>query len=121
MRVPNPDYTPGRSSLAGAKGVECSAVRWILARLKPRAPSVKPRGAGVNGARAFRRAERVFIVLSCVGLAASFVVHARSASSQAPVFRTGVDPVTVGVTVTDRRGNLVPDLTALDFELLEDG
>ncbi len=37
------------------------------------------------------------------------------------VFRTAVDLVTFGVTAVDRRGNLIPDLTAADFELVEDG
>ncbi|HXG86907.1 MAG TPA: VWA domain-containing protein [Vicinamibacterales bacterium] len=36
-------------------------------------------------------------------------------------FRAGVDLVTFGVTVVDRKGNLVTDLTATDFEVLEDG
>ena len=40
---------------------------------------------------------------------------------QAPVFRAGVDVVNVAVTVTDKRGNLVSDLEADDFRLLEDG
>ena len=44
-----------------------------------------------------------------------------SLSPQAPVFRTGVDLVNVGVTVTDRRGVLATDLTADDFEIYEDG
>jgi Ca-activated chloride channel family protein len=36
-------------------------------------------------------------------------------------FRSRVDLVNVGVTVTDRKGNLVADLTADDFAILEDG
>jgi Ca-activated chloride channel family protein len=40
---------------------------------------------------------------------------------QVPVFRTGVDLVNIGVTITDRKGNLVTDLTAEDFEIYEDG
>jgi VWFA-related protein len=44
-----------------------------------------------------------------------------SLSPQAPVFRTGVDLVNVGVTVTDKRGVLATDLTADDFEIYEDG
>src|SRR5258708_15290868 len=40
---------------------------------------------------------------------------------QAPVFRSGVNLVNLGVTVTDRKGNLVADLTADDFEIYEDG
>jgi Ca-activated chloride channel family protein len=38
-----------------------------------------------------------------------------------PVFRAGVDLVTFGVTAVDRRGNLITDLTAADFEIVEDG
>ncbi|MGH9220077.1 MAG: hypothetical protein ACRD1W_12290, partial [Vicinamibacterales bacterium] len=37
------------------------------------------------------------------------------------VFRAGVDLTTFGVTVTDRKGNLVTDLGKEDFEILEDG
>jgi VWFA-related protein len=37
------------------------------------------------------------------------------------VFRTGVDLVNVGVTVTDKRGVLATDLAADDFEIYEDG
>lgn len=36
-------------------------------------------------------------------------------------FRSGVELVTFGVTVVDRRGNLVTDLTRDDFEVVEDG
>jgi VWFA-related protein len=43
------------------------------------------------------------------------------ALQQVPVFRTGVDLVHLGVTVTDRKGSLVADLTAGDFEIYEDG
>jgi Ca-activated chloride channel homolog len=39
----------------------------------------------------------------------------------AQVFRTGVDLVNVGVTVTDKRGVLATDLVADDFEIYEDG
>lgn len=38
-----------------------------------------------------------------------------------PTFRAGVDLVTFAVTASDRRGNLVTDLTEQDFEVLEDG
>src|SRR5687767_8322083 len=37
------------------------------------------------------------------------------------VFRAGVDLTTFGVTVTDRKGNIVTDLTDDDFEIVEDG
>ena len=42
-------------------------------------------------------------------------------SAQDQAFRSRVDLVNVGVTVTDRKGNLVSDLTLDDFELYEDG
>jgi len=38
-----------------------------------------------------------------------------------PTFRSGIDLVTFGVTAIDRRGNLITDLTADDFEIVEDG
>jgi len=38
-----------------------------------------------------------------------------------PVFRAGVDLVTVSTTVRDRRGRLVADLTLEDFEVLDRG
>jgi len=59
----------------------------------------------------------VFHFVSFVTLV-SFVSIA--AGQQIPVFRTGVDLVNLGVTVTDRKGNLVADLTADDFEIYED-
>jgi len=52
----------------------------------------------------------VSLVAATVGLAAEQVV-----------FRAGIDLVTFGVTVTDRQGNLVTDLTQDDFEIIEDG
>ena len=38
-----------------------------------------------------------------------------------PVFRAGVDITTFAATITDRKGNIVTDLTRDDFELIEDG
>jgi len=40
---------------------------------------------------------------------------------QQPVFRSGLDLVTVGATVLDRRGGFVTDLKADDFDVYEDG
>jgi Ca-activated chloride channel homolog len=37
------------------------------------------------------------------------------------VFRAGIELTTFGVTVTDRKGNIVTDLSQGDFEILEDG
>ncbi len=42
------------------------------------------------------------------------------AAAQA-VFRAGIDLVSLGVTVTDRRGTLITDLQVSDFEVLEGG
>jgi VWFA-related protein len=46
---------------------------------------------------------------------------APSAPDQQPTFRTGINFVRVDAIVTDGRGNPIPDLTASDFEVLEDG
>jgi Ca-activated chloride channel homolog len=37
------------------------------------------------------------------------------------VFRSGVDLTTFAITATDRKGNIVTDLTRDDFEVIEDG
>ncbi len=59
-----------------------------------------------------RATTAVFVLLAAVGAAA--------AGGQQR-FRAGVDLVTMGVTVVDRKGNLVTGLGAGDFEVLEDG
>jgi VWFA-related protein len=38
-----------------------------------------------------------------------------------PVFRSGIDSISVDVSVTDRQGRAVTDLTAADFEIREEG
>jgi Ca-activated chloride channel homolog len=64
----------------------------------------------------------VSLVSFVVGARSAAVVSARSAApQQAPAFRSGVDLVNLGVTVTDKKGALVTDLTADDFEVIEDG
>jgi Ca-activated chloride channel family protein len=55
-----------------------------------------------------------FLSLAAIGLGAR-------PPQQVPVFRAGVDLVTLEVTVTDKKGSLVTDLTPEDFELFEDG
>jgi VWFA-related protein len=54
---------------------------------------------------------------------AALLVASTAASliAQAPVFRGSIDLVNMGVTVIDRKGSLVTDLKADDFEILEDG
>jgi Ca-activated chloride channel homolog len=54
-------------------------------------------------------------ILLAIGAAASL------GAQQVPVFRSSVDLVNVGVTVADKKGNLVTDLTRDDFEIVEDG
>ena len=49
------------------------------------------------------------------------VIPATRAAQQVPRFTTRVDLVNLGVTVTDKKGNLVTDLTADDFDISEDG
>ena len=49
------------------------------------------------------------------------VAAALAAAGQAPVFRGRVDLVNMGVTVTDRKGGIVGDLTAHDFHIVENG
>jgi VWFA-related protein len=44
-----------------------------------------------------------------------------SAGAQQPTFRADIDLVNFGVTVTDRRGSFITDLTAADFEIVEEG
>src|SRR5437867_10838257 len=59
--------------------------------------------------------------LACVSFATVVSFVCAAGAQQRPVFRTGVDLVNVGVTVTDRKGNLVTALTADDFVIFEDG
>jgi VWFA-related protein len=42
-------------------------------------------------------------------------------AGQRPTFRAGVDLVTFGVSVVDKKGNLVADLSQDDFVVIEDG
>ncbi len=57
------------------------------------------------------------------GLAAVAIVAlaAIAVSAQQPIFRGGIDLVNFGVTVSDKRGTYISDLTPDDFELFEDG
>jgi Ca-activated chloride channel family protein len=52
-----------------------------------------------------------------IGLAAALAV----AAPRAQVFRADIDLVSVGVTVVDREGRLITDLTREDFAVVEDG
>ena len=58
---------------------------------------------------------RVWLTLPALLLTSSVV------SAQQPMFTSGVDLVQLGVSVVDRDGKPVTDLTDADFELFEDG
>ena len=49
------------------------------------------------------------------------VVSGFGRTTAQPVFRSGVDLATFAATITDKKGNIVTDLTRDDFEVIEDG
>ena len=57
------------------------------------------------------------IVVACTAAA----LAARQAPSEPPRFRVAVDLVSIDAVVTDRKGEVVRDLTAADFEVVQDG
>jgi Ca-activated chloride channel family protein len=63
---------------------------------------------------------RRVIVLAVVAATAASTTGT-AGQPQTPLFKAGIDLVNLAVTVTDRKGSLVGDLTAEDFEILEDG
>ncbi|HEX6463264.1 MAG TPA: VWA domain-containing protein, partial [Vicinamibacterales bacterium] len=60
---------------------------------------------------------RLFAMLVVVGLGCGFFPQ----EAQTPRFRVAVDAVRIDAVVTDKDGNIVRDLTANDFEVLQDG
>ncbi len=56
----------------------------------------------------------------CAGLLALSLAGTSAGTAQV-VYRGGIELVTFGVTVTDRKGNLVTDLSREDFVVVEDG
>ena len=60
------------------------------------------------------------IVVAVLAAGAASLVPAGLAGQQA-TFRAGIDLVNFGVTVTDRKGVFIDDLTIDDFEIIEDG
>ncbi len=74
------------------------------------------REGGRIGSRRARLA-RPAAALAALGLAAA----ALGGALEAQVFRGGVDLASFGVTVVDKKGGLVTDLTRDDFEVREDG
>lgn len=51
----------------------------------------------------------------------ALLMGAASLAARQPTFRTGIELVTFGITVVDKKGQLVTDLTVDDFEIIEDG
>jgi VWFA-related protein len=74
-----------------------------------------PAGVGSKEFLMFRRC----CVCSAILMALSALEPA--ARGQQATFRAGIDLVQLGVTVTDRTGEFIGDLTRDDFEVLEDG
>src|SRR3972149_8031992 len=66
-------------------------------------------------------AERRRRVAKRVWIVAGLVVGVLGLVSQAQVFRSAVDMVSLGVTVMDREGHFVIDLAPEDFDITEDG
>jgi Ca-activated chloride channel family protein len=56
-----------------------------------------------------------------LGVAALIAIVLTSLSAQTPTFRAGIDLSTFGVTVVDRKGEYLTNLTLDDFEIVEDG
>ena len=61
---------------------------------------------------------RCFLTLAIV---AALLGAGASAGGQRATFRAGIDLVQMGVTATDRKGEVISTLTRDDFEVLEDG
>ena len=66
---------------------------------------------------------RGFLLLLALVAAMPATTTARGQSVQPPqpIFKSGIDLVTVTATVRDRRGRLVPNLEVNDFEVLDNG
>jgi Ca-activated chloride channel homolog len=64
---------------------------------------------------------RAALAVAMPALASTGALFPESATQQPPVFRTGIDLINIGATITDRKGNLVTALTVDDFEIFEDG
>jgi VWFA-related protein len=57
----------------------------------------------------------------CLAIVIALSAAGAPVRGQQATFRAGIDLVQMGVTVTDRNGEFIGDLTRDDFELLEDG
>ena len=117
-------------------------VRWRAGRDVPvRSLHFRPGGETVPGGRlklswmircheATMTPARVWLSVLGIGLLSTSVLIGQAQAPaapnappapNAPIFRVGVDIVRIDAVVTDRDGRVVPDLTADDFELRQDG
>jgi Ca-activated chloride channel homolog len=66
---------------------------------------------------------RVAALLAALGMVGSgaWGVAAEREDRGTPVYRSGIEVVSLSVTVTDRQGRFVPDLSRDDFEVFENG
>lgn len=62
-----------------------------------------------------RKQAVIFILTAAIAMAVAGV------RAQTPTFRTAIDLASFGVTVVDKRGEYLTDLSAEDFEIIEDG
>jgi Ca-activated chloride channel family protein len=60
-------------------------------------------------------------LLAACGVAEPIQGFAQTADTAAPVFKSSVDLVPISAVVRDRRGRLVSNLTAADFQILDKG
>jgi Ca-activated chloride channel family protein len=63
----------------------------------------------------------LLLFVMAIAPAASFGQQTPATEPQVPSFKSGIDLVTVGATVRDRRGRLVKGLTVKDFEVWDNG
>jgi len=68
-----------------------------------------------------RNASRLRVLVAVTLAVATVALAPRPVIGQSLVFKSGVDLVPLTVTVTDRTGRYVQDLTAGDFAILEEG
>ncbi len=94
-------------------------------RTGPAAPCPRPArrdDRGRSGARRpGRRTLRGPTAAALAGLIAAASAGAQEPASQEPAFRTGVDLVSLNVTVTDRNSRYVTDIDVDRFRVYEDG
>ncbi len=94
-------------------------------RTGPAAPCSRPArraDRGRSGARRpGRRTLRGPAAAALAGLIAAASAGAQEPASQEPAFRTGVDLVSLNVTVTDRNSRYVTDIDVDRFQVYEDG